>query len=473
MIRTGRVARGSFLLVEHLDRLSREKPMIALGLMQSIVEAGVTIVTTTDGQVYSSETLNEGFSLFHALIELMGSHRQSARKSELVGKAWAAKRVRARTDKVALSRICPGWLEKAGDSYRIIPERAEIIREIFNRLADGEGAPRIAKDLNARGVPTWGHRKPQRRALGKPTGVARWHASYIQKMRTGQAVIGHGEIKGGEIIRDFYPPVISEQAYWSARLASEARRISSARNRGEKVTNLIQGLGRCGRCGSTMVYRDKGERSSGPFLQCKGVSDGTGCDNRHKWRYAKIESGLPFLIGQAGRTRIVEAIDPSRSLADRLSAARIRLDEAERRWKTFLALVDDAPGETAKAELKARDAALTEARAALAELEGEAAVTHNRTVSGTDLMKEVAKMARGSTKDRLLISQRLVEVIERITFDGRSAEIRLRNGGRAQMADAGDPPRKPNRGWFTDGRNKLGDGTWKSGKAKSGDGKPE
>src|SRR3954451_17791261 len=53
LVHDGKIARGSYLLVESLDRLSREQVMSALKLFLSIIDAGITIVTLADGQVYS------------------------------------------------------------------------------------------------------------------------------------------------------------------------------------------------------------------------------------------------------------------------------------------------------------------------------------------------------------------------------------------------------------------------------------
>ena len=50
-VNAGRVQTGSYLLVENLDRLSRDKIMPALNRFSSLLEAGITIVTLSDGKV--------------------------------------------------------------------------------------------------------------------------------------------------------------------------------------------------------------------------------------------------------------------------------------------------------------------------------------------------------------------------------------------------------------------------------------
>src|SRR5689334_8961723 len=54
-VREGRVPRGSVLIVENLDRLSRDHVRAALNLFLSILEAGITIVTTSPEQVFDPD----------------------------------------------------------------------------------------------------------------------------------------------------------------------------------------------------------------------------------------------------------------------------------------------------------------------------------------------------------------------------------------------------------------------------------
>ena len=49
-IKQGLIEPDSYLLIENLDRLSRNKPRKALQLLEQICDAGVTVVTTADGR---------------------------------------------------------------------------------------------------------------------------------------------------------------------------------------------------------------------------------------------------------------------------------------------------------------------------------------------------------------------------------------------------------------------------------------
>src|ERR1700690_1772088 len=56
-VEEGKIPRGSFLLVESLDRLSRIQPIDALPIFLGVINAGITIVTLFDNQVHSRESI--------------------------------------------------------------------------------------------------------------------------------------------------------------------------------------------------------------------------------------------------------------------------------------------------------------------------------------------------------------------------------------------------------------------------------
>lgn len=56
-VESGAIERGSYLLVESLDRLSRSDLMDAMGLLSRLVKLGVRVVTVVDGRVLDEETV--------------------------------------------------------------------------------------------------------------------------------------------------------------------------------------------------------------------------------------------------------------------------------------------------------------------------------------------------------------------------------------------------------------------------------
>lgn len=57
-VKAGSVERGSYLLVESPDRLSREEILPAHSLFLGIVQAGINLVTLVDKRVYRAKSTN-------------------------------------------------------------------------------------------------------------------------------------------------------------------------------------------------------------------------------------------------------------------------------------------------------------------------------------------------------------------------------------------------------------------------------
>jgi DNA invertase Pin-like site-specific DNA recombinase len=176
-VKGGSVERGSYLLVESLDRLSREEILPAHTLFLSIVQAGINLVTLIDKRVYRAKSTNL-VDMITSLVIMERAHEESKTKSMRVGAAWKNKRTKAAEGQPMTAR-CPAWLRLSSDgrSYEIIPERSEIVRQIFADSAAGLGMYSIANRLNKSGLPAF-------------VGKNGWHRSYLAKTLENRAVLG-------------------------------------------------------------------------------------------------------------------------------------------------------------------------------------------------------------------------------------------------------------------------------------------
>jgi DNA invertase Pin-like site-specific DNA recombinase len=226
---SGEIPKGSFLLVESLDRLSRAGVYEAFGLLTRIVKGGVTVVTLLDGQQYHSEPAVHEMMI--SLSIMMRAHDESKSKSLRHKHNWEKKRLDIANKK--MTATCPHWLTLSGDgkSFVIDKKRAAIVASIFEDAVGGLGVGLIAKKLNESGTPAWG------RTDG-------WRDSYIKKMLSGLAVRGHIEVTHWEgvqrtkkIIEDYYPRIISEDLYFRAQQALQSRRGKGGR-KGKQIQNF-------------------------------------------------------------------------------------------------------------------------------------------------------------------------------------------------------------------------------------------
>jgi len=77
-VRNNALPNNCWLVVESLDRLTRQNPYKAFGLMRELIERGVTIVTGNDNKKYSREAIGDDLSdLFTMILEFTRGHNES------------------------------------------------------------------------------------------------------------------------------------------------------------------------------------------------------------------------------------------------------------------------------------------------------------------------------------------------------------------------------------------------------------
>jgi DNA invertase Pin-like site-specific DNA recombinase len=228
----GLIPRGSVLIIENLDRLSRENPWDAVPLLCSIVNSGITVVSLEPSQM-TYERGADLTALVLAVVEFGRGHSESASKASRMGAVWAEKRRTVREEGSIMTKRTPAWIEARDGKLTLIPVRAAIVRRIFHLALQGYGLSLIARELTRDGVPTWGRGKF-------------WSKTYVHQIITGRNVLGEyqplrlGKPDGGPI-PDYYPAVIDE-ATWHQAQSALARRKRMPGPIGEKVASLFSGL---------------------------------------------------------------------------------------------------------------------------------------------------------------------------------------------------------------------------------------
>ena len=129
-VKDGKIERGSYLLVESLDRLSRQQPLKSFALFTDLINSGIIVVTLIDERVYGLQPVSEA-DLFISMGMLSRAYDESRTKSDRISRRWARKR--GNIANIKLTSNGPKWLKLAPDKtkFEIIEERADIVREIF------------------------------------------------------------------------------------------------------------------------------------------------------------------------------------------------------------------------------------------------------------------------------------------------------------------------------------------------------
>jgi DNA invertase Pin-like site-specific DNA recombinase len=269
-IKAGKIPRGSYLLVENLDRLSREHPIDSFSLLKEIMSAGITIVVLKDSPVEYSDLIvrndRTGMKMVELSFELGRASGESARKSDLGIDNWKEKRRLATEENKAMTVMAPAWIntvtkgEGRGKQrrYELDKKRTSIVREMFTMHKAGKGLRTIATILNDRKEPNW----------GRGDRIAKmWHKTYIQKILSNPAVLGHFQphkfvtipdpenpaeqkqirVPVGEILTSYYPPIFKtpEEIELANYVLKKVRKRAKGPTGGKiqtRISNLFPGL---------------------------------------------------------------------------------------------------------------------------------------------------------------------------------------------------------------------------------------
>lgn len=276
----GVVPRGSFLLVESLDRLSRASVMTAMRQLFNIIEYGITVVTLIDNRTYNSES--ETTDLIISLTVMERAHNESKTKSERLKAVWANKRANPHT--TTRHSNAPFWLSLNEDkrSYTVIESKADIVRRIFQMSIDGRGAVSTCRILNEEGIKA-------------PKGGT-WALTSIKKILGSKAALGHhthiidNKVQSSTV-PDFYPPIINEETYYLSQAKMKERHKPNSAGRKSTFPNVLSQVAVCGSCGSHMLYDPKSPQWV--YLTCREFKKNA-CTNKP----LRIELINRFIIEQ-------------------------------------------------------------------------------------------------------------------------------------------------------------------------------
>src|SRR5262245_38440656 len=214
--RAGVVRPGDCLLLENYDRLSRQDPWAAIGLVNDLRQLKVHVGRLDRMKLLRHDSTDPG-DFFEASIELMRGHSESLAKSERNGSAWRRKRDAARAELRPMTGRLPLWVRNEGGKLALVPERAAAVRRIFLLAAAGYGYTRIVRRLAELGVPAFGR--------------SGWSRPYVTQILNDRRAVGEcqprrrrGRAAEGPPIPNYFPPAVTQEEYWAAHAAIAARR---------------------------------------------------------------------------------------------------------------------------------------------------------------------------------------------------------------------------------------------------------
>ena len=407
----GRYGQGDILLVEALDRLSREEPLDALANVTRITGAGVRVeIINANLSLVRGQYEANISSLVQLLVGAAQAHGESKRKSELLTKTWHEKRKQG-----VVRTHHPHWMDK---TKTLIPDRVDTVRMIFDLADRGFGRLKIAKELNATGCETWGGEKA-RKVSGD------WSAQQVSQILKNRAVLGEAQaFSAGEAVGpvdpDYYPRIIETEQF--ERVNSIPTRKFSGKGAGRQSLsgNIFRGWFNCS-CGRPMVIDPKPGRR---YVRCAGSLTKACPDTVDGLQKGRTYDVLEYSVLSA--IREMKLVDRSNDLKSDLQA---RLSEAERgleiartntRKIVDMRLNEDS--EALRERLAEEEAKVVELSAEIVSLKAELTKS-TRTI--TDHQSEIVSLydqfATVDDEDRPELRQRINQTLLRIVRNGRFA----------------------------------------------------
>lgn len=321
------IEKGSILLIERLDRFSRQQTRKAYRAFVELVEAGVTVQTLDPPQSINEDNIDDLHVVLPLILQMTMAHEQSKEKSRRVGSVWEAKRERARAGS-PMSRRRPAWLKwnEKRASFEVDSSAVAAIEYAYNRTVEGCGQRQLVTELNERF-----------RALGRS---GKWNSSYVQKLLSDRTVLGEFQphrfdaagvrVATGEPIANYYPRVISDDLFLAAA-GGRAGRLK-ARGPNSRFVNPFVGLlvGTDGYSLQVQTSRAKRKRG-GHYIHRRLVSYG------HRRGIAGVSAlsveyfAVEDMILNGLRDLDVAAVFPKSPEDHRLPAAEARVEAVRRR----------------------------------------------------------------------------------------------------------------------------------------------
>lgn len=423
---SGRIPKGSILLVESLDRLSRAAIPEAVGLLTSIVRAGVRVVSLIDGHEWNEKTIEDSTSFLLSVLLFSRAHEESSTKAKRVSEQFQKKRNAGLP--VVSNGHGPGWATPKADrsGWDLVELKAEVVERVFTLAAAGQGGISIARQANKDGWPLpWRVRKNT---------SSRWEHTGVSRLLRDRRVLGEWQPKrmvAGKLTNDedpvvnYYPRVVSEELWFQVQNALGSRE-GPLRIRGVK-TDIFSGLFYCS-CGERMDRKAPAGRGY-PRYYCLGRKNGsTECPG-------VAESVLlgPVLSAIAQLEQAAFNPDSAAEIARiELANAEAKLKDLEARASKILDLFEQSENSSlvlgrlkmVEKEKEETEAVLARAKAALA------SVPLLDREFGTQLAVSAARIVadKEDVTGRHRVSQALWLVLTKLVWNGKYFMAHARSG---------------------------------------------
>lgn len=327
-IRRGNIEKGSVLIVENLDRFSRDNITDCIARFTEIIKAGVSIGVVAMNIIIDLDQMNNNSMLWNYVSnEFQRARAESKRKSRFTNDIIQDKLNKAANGElVHFAAQSPSWIigiqNKAGDKilkdttdksatdWILHEQRVETVKRIFSLYLSGESCNNIASIFNRESIPSLKNNKP-----------GKWTQSNIKQILSNRNVIGWVKILDFEK-DDYYKKIISPSVFEKVQI----RLKFNSTTRGgavDRVPNIFRGLIFCSCGGAIDVITNWSGKYN--YAYCRHAFDGTNrctCKTRVKMSTLEIAVFSKFrhpsqLTGmQSPKNELLEGLNNELATAD-------------------------------------------------------------------------------------------------------------------------------------------------------------
>lgn len=264
-VRAGEIVSGSVLILERLDRFSRNYFDIVFPVWLEVLQSGVEIYSCVTRTHYTLAEIRKNPMLAGmALMELANANQYSDGMSERIGRAFALRLAEAKAgQKVNLGGWQPRWVDFVGSKgqpgeFRL-NEHASTMQRIVREYLDGRSMYQIAKGLIRDKWPCLQNGK--------------WSQGTIANLLRHDSLTGNKTIKTVKLVH-YYPRLITDKEWeqLKAKLADNSAK-RGGNPTGDYIANLFRNRCKCSKCGGTMSTEHG-------HYRCKNRRVGM-CDSKH------------------------------------------------------------------------------------------------------------------------------------------------------------------------------------------------
>lgn len=239
-----------------------------------------------------------------------------------------------------------GYVMREGKYYPDENGAAEIVREVFQRYADGEGEREIAASLGQRGIRTKFGSMPENRwidyMLTNPCYIGMIRYSPDGSRSVSKRKLDNENIM---IVPGGHQPIVSSDLFDKVQDRLKAQRLAYARHarKDQPVEFMLKGLIRCSSCGGTLAIGGFSGKNKTRCLQCCNYAKGA-CHTSHSITLPKITDAFmeafEFAIGTQSFDVTVKSKKESKPEIDFDKLISLEEKKLDRARQAYLAEVD-------------------------------------------------------------------------------------------------------------------------------------